>query len=150
MALMTVNDDDSEDFRSKPRWSAGKKLDAVLRLLRGESLDELSRELGVEAHRIAAWRYPPAVAHGSTPHTPRSSRLRGGLHRQPHLPVDLELSAGYQPSIPSSAVAPSIRCMPGLLPIVACLDTRNNGQTPDVIGGPLWPGPGSSHHQRSS
>jgi hypothetical protein len=28
----------------------------VLRLLRGESLEELSRELQVEAHRLAAWR----------------------------------------------------------------------------------------------
>ena len=56
MALVTVNDDDSEDFRSEPRWSAGKKMDAVLRLWRGESLDALSRELGAEAHRLAAWR----------------------------------------------------------------------------------------------
>jgi transposase len=55
MVLMSVNDD-AEDFRSRPRWSAAKKMDAVLRLLRGESLDELSRELGVEAHRLAAWR----------------------------------------------------------------------------------------------
>jgi len=55
MALMTV-DNGGEGFRSKPRWSAGKKMDVVLRLLRGESLDELSRELGVEAHRLAAWR----------------------------------------------------------------------------------------------
>jgi transposase-like protein len=28
----------------------------VLRLLRGEPLEMLSRELGVEAHRLAAWR----------------------------------------------------------------------------------------------
>ena len=34
MALVTVSDDEGEDFRSKPRWSAGKKMDAVLRLLR--------------------------------------------------------------------------------------------------------------------
>jgi transposase len=45
-----------EDHRSKPRWSANKKMDAVLRLLRGEPLDQLSRELEVEAHRLAAWR----------------------------------------------------------------------------------------------
>ena len=45
-----------EDHHSKPRWSANKKMDAVLRLLRGEPLDELSRELEVEAHRLAAWR----------------------------------------------------------------------------------------------
>jgi transposase-like protein len=30
--------------------------DAVLRLLGGELLEVLSRELGVEAHRLAAWR----------------------------------------------------------------------------------------------
>ncbi|MDP2359273.1 MAG: hypothetical protein Q8O14_00775, partial [bacterium] len=29
------------------RWSANRKKDVVLRLLRGESLDALSRELGV-------------------------------------------------------------------------------------------------------
>jgi len=56
MALMTVGDETSRNFRSKPRWSTGKKMDVVLRLLRGEKLEELSRELGVEAHRIAAWR----------------------------------------------------------------------------------------------
>jgi transposase len=56
MALMTVNSEGTGDFRSKNRWSAGKKMDVVLRLLRGEKLEELSRELGVEAHRIAAWR----------------------------------------------------------------------------------------------
>jgi Helix-turn-helix domain len=44
------------DHRPQPCWSAGKKADAVLRLLRGESLEELSRELKVEAHRLAAWR----------------------------------------------------------------------------------------------
>ncbi len=56
MALMTVNDEGSADFRSKNRWSASKKLDVVLRLLRGEKLEEVSREVGVEAHRLAAWR----------------------------------------------------------------------------------------------
>jgi transposase-like protein len=38
------------------RWSAKRKADAVMRLLRGEGLDEVSRELRVEAHRLAAWR----------------------------------------------------------------------------------------------
>jgi transposase-like protein len=58
MTLMTVNnhDEQGKDHRSQPRWLAGKKTDAVLRLLRGESLEELSRELQVEAHRLAAWR----------------------------------------------------------------------------------------------
>jgi len=58
MALMTVNnhDEQGKDHRSQPRWSAGKKTDVVRRLLRGESLEELSRELKIEAHRLAAWR----------------------------------------------------------------------------------------------
>ncbi len=38
------------------RWSAGRKREAVLRLLRGEPLDALSRELGVEIYRLEAWR----------------------------------------------------------------------------------------------
>jgi transposase-like protein len=57
---MAVNNENQHeptgDYRSRPRWSAGKKTDAVLRLLRGEPLEALSRELGVEAHRLAAWR----------------------------------------------------------------------------------------------
>lgn len=38
------------------RWSAARKRDVVLRLLRGESLEALSRELGVEPYRLAEWR----------------------------------------------------------------------------------------------
>jgi transposase len=38
------------------RWSAGRKREVVLRVLRGESLDALSRELGVEIYRIEEWR----------------------------------------------------------------------------------------------
>ena len=60
MPVMAVNNENPHeqtgDYRSRPRWSAGKKMEAVLRLLRGESLEELSRELQVEAHRLAAWR----------------------------------------------------------------------------------------------
>ena len=38
------------------RWSAARKRDVVLRMLRGESLDALSRELGVEIYRLEKWR----------------------------------------------------------------------------------------------
>ena len=38
------------------RWSAGRKRDIVLRLLRGESMDALSRELGVELYRLEKWK----------------------------------------------------------------------------------------------
>jgi transposase len=60
MPVMAVHDEDQRERagedRSRPRWSEGKKMDAVLRLLRGEPMDVLSREFGVEAHRLAAWR----------------------------------------------------------------------------------------------
>jgi transposase len=38
------------------RWSARRKQEVVLRLLRGESLDALARETGQAAGTIAAWR----------------------------------------------------------------------------------------------
>ena len=38
------------------RWSAGRKRNVVLRLLRGESLEAVSREVGVEIYRLEAWR----------------------------------------------------------------------------------------------
>ncbi len=38
------------------RWSAGRKREVVLRLLRGEPIEALSRELGVEIYRLEKWR----------------------------------------------------------------------------------------------
>lgn len=38
------------------RWSAGRKRDVVLRVLRGESLAALSREVRVEIYRLETWR----------------------------------------------------------------------------------------------
>jgi hypothetical protein len=38
------------------RWSAKKKSEAVLRLLKGEDLDALSRELKVNAATLSGWR----------------------------------------------------------------------------------------------
>jgi len=42
--------------RREFRMSAGRKQAAVLRLLKGEDLDLLSRELGVTAAELSAWR----------------------------------------------------------------------------------------------
>jgi transposase-like protein len=58
MTLMTVNNHNEQgrDHRAQPRWSAGKKTEVVRRLGGGESLEELSRELKIEAYRLAAWR----------------------------------------------------------------------------------------------
>ena len=38
------------------RWSPGRKRDIVLRLLRGESMEVLSREVGIEMYRLAKWK----------------------------------------------------------------------------------------------
>ncbi len=38
------------------RYSSRRKMEAVLRLLRGEELDALSRELGVTAATLSSWR----------------------------------------------------------------------------------------------
>ena len=38
------------------RWSVARKREVTLRLLRGESLEALSRELGVEIYPLEAWR----------------------------------------------------------------------------------------------
>lgn len=38
------------------RWSAKRKMAGVLRLLRGEDIETLSRELGVTAATLSGWR----------------------------------------------------------------------------------------------
>ena len=38
------------------RWSVSRKREVVLRMLRGESVESLSRELGVEIYRLEGWR----------------------------------------------------------------------------------------------
>ena len=42
-------------------WSVGRKREVVLRLLRGESAENLSRELGVPPYRLERWRCVTAV-----------------------------------------------------------------------------------------
>jgi len=44
------------DTHDRGRFSARRKTEAVLRLLRGEDLEALSRELGVTAATLSAWR----------------------------------------------------------------------------------------------
>ena len=77
------------------RWSARKKADAVVRLLRGESLEELSRELRVEAHRLQAWR-DEFVASGieglkGTPLAPEDRRLKEAERKIGELTMETEV-----------------------------------------------------------
>ena len=52
-----ATEEGSKNGWKKPeRFSAQRKAEVVLRLLRGEALDLLSRELGIPAARLAAWR----------------------------------------------------------------------------------------------
>src|SRR5512147_6936 len=55
---MTRKSPNKADTPDRGRFSANRKTDAVLRLLRGEDLDtfSLSRELGVTAATISSWR----------------------------------------------------------------------------------------------
>lgn len=63
------------------RWSAGRKREVVLRMLRGESLDALSRELGVEMYRLEEWRDKALAA------------LEAGLKDRQDDPLSHELDA---------------------------------------------------------
>jgi transposase len=45
-----------EADNERGRWSSKKKMAAVLRLLKGEDLDALSRELKVNAATLSSWR----------------------------------------------------------------------------------------------
>jgi transposase len=38
------------------RWSTRRKSEVVIRMLRGEPIDALSREMGVEVYRLEEWR----------------------------------------------------------------------------------------------
>lgn len=42
--------------KERGRWTSTKKMDIVLRLLKGESLENLARENNLTAARISQWR----------------------------------------------------------------------------------------------
>jgi hypothetical protein len=72
-------------WKKPERFSARQQTEAVLRLLRGEALDLLSRELGIPAARLATWReaFLDAGQEAMKQH-PRESRdrERGRLHEK--------------------------------------------------------------------
>jgi predicted nucleic acid-binding Zn-ribbon protein len=41
---------------AKKRWTAGRKKEAVLRLIKGEYVDTLSRKLGIEIGQLESWK----------------------------------------------------------------------------------------------
>jgi transposase-like protein len=55
-ALARASATDADGAREPGRFSARRKTGTILRMLRGEPLDTLARELGVTAATLATWR----------------------------------------------------------------------------------------------
>jgi transposase len=53
---MSQSSESSEERPLPERWSARLKSEVVLRLLRGEDLGDVSREVQVPAHELEEWR----------------------------------------------------------------------------------------------
>ena len=66
------------------RWSVARKREVVLRLLRGESAELLSRELGVPMFKLEQWRQRSEAA------------LDGALKEREADPADGQLAAAMQ------------------------------------------------------
>ena len=66
------------------RWSAARKREAVLRLMRGESAELLSRELGLPVFKLEQWRRKAEAA------------LEGALKEREADPADGRLAAAMR------------------------------------------------------
>jgi transposase-like protein len=88
----TQSSDSSQPVR---RWSKERKLEVVLRLMRGESLDAVSREVGVESYRLEKWREDALAGMkaglGSTKKDGVQEQLDAALKRVGELTMDNEL-----------------------------------------------------------
>ena len=98
---------------SKPvlRWSKERKLEVVLRLLRGESVDAISREVGIESYRLEQWKEEALVAMKGGLGTrrkqdPVQEKLDAALKRVGELTMDMEL---MQIRCKRSGVSPFVR-----------------------------------------
>src|SRR5215207_5467827 len=77
------------------RWSAARKREVVLRLMRGESAELLSRELGVPIVKLEQWRRKAEAAlEGALKEReadPADGRLAAALQRIGELSMEVEL-----------------------------------------------------------
>lgn len=81
---MTPNPSTIGPLAPGQRWSVGRKREVVLRLLRGESVELLSRELGVPIYKLEQWREKADAA------------LDGALKERESDPASGELGAAMQ------------------------------------------------------
>ena len=77
------------------RWSVARKREVALRLLRGEPLEALSRELGVEMYRLAEWRLKAMTGIDASllerSGTAEQAQLDAALKRVGELSMEVEL-----------------------------------------------------------
>jgi len=77
------------------RWSVGRKREVVLRMLRGESVEALSRELGIEIYRLDRWREKAlnGIDNGlkKRKNDPRQGELNSAMRRIGELTMENEL-----------------------------------------------------------
>jgi transposase len=77
------------------RWSVARKREVVLRLLRGESVEFLSRELGLPIYRLEQWRRKTEAALDSAlkerEADPAAGELAAALQRVGELSMENEL-----------------------------------------------------------
>ena len=77
------------------RWSAGRKREVVLRLLHGESMDAVSREVGVEIYRLEAWREEALAGMDAGLTSRRGDPVQTELEKGPFLNVGLKPGSGW-------------------------------------------------------
>jgi hypothetical protein len=86
-----------EELDLPERWSAQRKMELVLRLLRGEALDAVSREAQVPAHLLESWqrRFLDAGSKGLRSHRePEERELVLARAKIGELMMRLELAEG--------------------------------------------------------
>ena len=92
---MTPNPSTIGPLAPGQRWSVGRKREVVLRLLRGESVELLSRELGVPIYKLEQWREKAdAALDGALKEResdPASGELAAAMPRIGELSMEVEL-----------------------------------------------------------
>jgi transposase len=92
---MTPNPSTIGPLAPGQRWSVGRKREVVLRLLRGESVELLSRELGVPIYKLEQWREKAdAALDGALKERetdPASGELAAAMQRIGELSMEVEL-----------------------------------------------------------
>ena len=83
------------DRSAKSRLSARRKAEVVVRVMRGEDVDLLSRELQVPAHQIARWREEflsaGTAALKARARSPDQGRLRAAQAKVGELAMQVEI-----------------------------------------------------------